>query len=169
MTDRFLQAMRRVSGTVTVVTITLPDGTRRGITATAFTSLSADPPSVLACVNRQTQVGKTLQCVDRFCVNVLAAPHQPVAEVFAGRGGLSGEERFAHGEWTIAATGAPVLDGALAAFDCQLETIIEHATHFILIGRVAETMLSETDADPLLYCDGRFTTTVRPEALRACA
>lgn len=169
MTERFLKAMRRVSGAVTVVTITLPDGTRRGLTATAFTSLSAEPPSVLVCVNRKTQVGGALTGVDRFCVNVLAAPHQPVAEVFAGRGGLSGEERFAHGDWTIASTGAPVLDGALASFDCQLDTVIEHATHFILIGRVAETILADEAADPLLYCDGRFATTAPVEVLRACA
>lgn len=167
--DLFLKAMRRVGGAVTVVTTTLADGSRRGITATAFTSLSADPASVIVCVNRQTQLGGLVEATGRFCVNVLSAPQQPVAEVFAGRGGLIGEDRFVRGDWGTRVTGAPVLEGALAAFDCEIERIVEHATHLILIGRVAATVLSTGPAEPLLYCDGQFATATPVGSLKACA
>lgn len=164
---RFLSGMRRVSGAVSVVTTCGPDGERRGVTATAFCSLTADPPSVLACINRETWVGQLAPLSGNFAVNVLAGEDRLLAEVFAGRTAASGEDRFRSGHWVRGKGGAPVLTTALASFDCALAEALDHATHVILIGRVIETRTVEGPRSPLLYADGVFTTTAEgAQALR---
>lgn len=162
----FLHGMRRVGGAVAVVTTKAPGGEPKGLTATAFASLSADPPSVLVCVNRRTQLAAEVEAAGRFCVNVLSRDHIGVAETFAGRTGLAGEARFADGAWGARATGAPVLADALVVFDCVLERIVEHTSHIVLFGRVAHTEIAEASGAPLLYCDGRFATLAEPAAER---
>jgi flavin reductase (NADH)/flavin reductase len=157
--DTFRAAMRQVAGAVTVVTTRSPDGEPRGVTATAVCSLTVEPPSVIACINRDTWVGQIAPESGNFCVNVLAKAQQPVAETFAGRSPLSGAERFQIGDWQDADTGAPVLDGAIASFDCALEQAVDFATHVILIGRVRRTVSDNPDAEPLVYVGGVFTTT----------
>jgi flavin reductase (NADH)/flavin reductase len=157
--DMFRAAMRQVAGAVTVVTTRALDGEPRGVTATAVCSLTVDPPSVIACINRDTWVGQIAPESGNFCVNVLAKAQQPVAETFAGRSALSGAERFQIGDWQESETGAPVLDGAIASFDCDLEQAVDFATHVILIGRVRKTLSDNPDAEPLVYVGGAFTTT----------
>src|ERR1700754_4527366 len=107
--DKFRAALRQVAGAVTVVTTRSKDGEPRGVTATAVCSLTVEPPSVIACINRDTWVGKIAPESGKFCVNVLARTQQPVAETFAGRSALTGADRFQVGDWTDAETGAPVL------------------------------------------------------------
>lgn len=157
--DTFRAAMRQVAGAVTVVTTRALDGEPRGVTATAVCSLTVDPPSVIACINRDTWVGQIAPESGKFCVNVLAKTQQPVAETFAGRSALSGAQRFQIGDWQDSETGAPVLDGAIASFDCDLEQAVDFATHVILIGRVRKTLSDNPDAEPLVYVGGAFTTT----------
>lgn len=158
--DEFRKAMRQVAGAVTVVTACTPDGEWRGVTATAVCSLTADPPSVIACINRETWVGQVAPLSGAFCVNILSRTQQDVAETFAGRTALAAGERFNIGAWRTAETGAPLLDGAIAAFDCQLEQAVEFATHVILIGSVRRTLIEAADAEPLVYVAGQFTTTL---------
>ena len=157
--DKFRAATRQVAGAVTVVTTRSPGGEPRGVTATAVCSLTVEPPSVIACINRDTWVGQIAPESGNFCVNVLAKVQQPVAETFAGRSALAGADRFQIGDWQDAETGAPVLDGAIASFDCELEQAVDFATHVILIGRVRKTVSDNSDAEPLLYVAGAFTTT----------
>lgn len=157
--DIFRSAMRQVAGAVTVVTTRGLNGEPRGVTATAVCSLTVEPPSVIACINRETWVGKFAPESGNFCVNVLTKDQQPVAETFAGRTALAGAERFQIGDWADAETGAPVLDGAIASFDCDLEQAVDFATHVILIGRVRKTLSENRDAEPLVYVGGAFTTT----------
>jgi flavin reductase (NADH)/flavin reductase len=157
--DTFRAAMRQVAGAVTVVTTRSVDGEPRGVTATAVCSLTVEPPSVIACINRDTWVGQIAPESGNFCVNVLAKAQQPVAETFAGRSALAGAERFQVGDWQDADTGAPVLDGAIASFDCELEKAVDFATHVVLIGRVRRTVSDNPDAEPLVYVGGAFTTT----------
>lgn len=165
MTDAqvFKQGMRRVSGAVTVVTTRGPAGERRGVTATAVCSLSADPPSVVACIHRDASVGQMAPASGVFCVNVLSTDQQHVAETFAGRTGHVGEDRFAVGEWGELASGAPALAGALASFDCRLQRCVEFASHVLLIGEVEQTLVGAEAGQPLIYVDGAFTTSVSPE------
>ncbi|MEV7012068.1 flavin reductase family protein [Streptosporangium sp. NPDC051022] len=149
--ERFRQGMQRLASGVTVVTTSDLDGTRYGITATAVCSLTADPPTLVACVNRGTRVGLALPDTGYFCVNVLAHDQRDVAEVFAGAPG----ERFGTGSWTRLTTGAPVLEGALASFDCRTDVIVERSTHYLVIGAVVDAAVG-ADGSPLLYHSRRF-------------
>jgi flavin reductase (NADH)/flavin reductase len=157
--DLFRSAMRQVAGAVSVVTTRGVNGEPRGVTATAVCSLTVEPPSVIACINRETWVGQFAPQSGNFCVNVLARGQQPVAETFAGRTALAAAERFRIGDWADHETGAPVLEGAIASFDCDLEQAVEFATHVILIGRVRKTVSDNAGAEPLVYVGGGFTTT----------
>jgi len=150
----FKRAMRRVSSAVTIVTTSTPEGERRGVTATAVCSLSADPPSLLVCVNRATWVGQIAPRSGVFCVNVLARGQQGVAETFAGFTGHAGEARFEVGDWE--ADLAPTLRGALASFSCRLARCVDFGSHVILIGEVDRTALGPADGEPLIYVDGAF-------------
>jgi len=157
--DLFRDAMRQVAGAVTVVTTRGVNGEPRGVTATAVCSLTVEPPSVIACINRDTWVGQFAPESGNFCVNVLARDQQDVAETFAGRTTLAAADRFQVGDWADAETGAPVLDGAIASFDCELEQAVDFATHVILIGRVRKTVSANSNSEPLVYVSGIFTTT----------
>jgi flavin reductase (NADH)/flavin reductase len=132
----------------------------RGVTATAVCSLTVDPPSVIACINRDTWVGQFAPESGNFCVNVLSRDQQAVAETFAGRTALAAADRFQVGSWADSDTGAPMLDGAIASFDCDLQQAVEFATHVILIGRVRRSVSDASNAEPLVYVGGAFTTTL---------
>lgn len=166
--DVFRAGMRRVSGAVTIVTTRGLNGEARGVTATAVCSLTVDPPAVIACINRETWVGQMAPESGVFCVNVLTREQTHVAETFAGRTDLSAGDRFQIGEWSDHQTGAPVLEHAIASFDCELDRAVEFATHVILIGHVKKTVLGPENTEPLRYVDGNFTTTA-PASLLAGA
>lgn len=131
----FKSAMRDVAGAVSIITAA-HRGQRAGLTATSLTALSADPPTVIVCVNRSASAWPTIEAAGHFAINVLAAGQQDVADRFAGRGGVKGEARFDGGGWGPLVTGAPTLDTALAVLDCRTEEAIERHSHTILIGRI---------------------------------
>lgn len=149
-------AMRKLAGAVSVLTVGAGES-RTGLTATSVTSLSIEPPTLLICVNRASSSLEALRAHRSFAINVLRAQHQPIADRFAGKGGLKGPERYQGAEWTRLETGAPVLAEALAAFDCELEEAIESHSHFIIIGRVVASRITE-NAEPLLYWAGAYRT-----------
>lgn len=131
----FREAMAQVASAVHLVTTTTSAG-RFGLTATAFSSVSDAPPTVLVCIARTSRTLGSILESGVFCVNTLPAAEVELAEIFASRRGLLGEERFATRPWSRLATGAPVLEGALAAFDCRLVATHDIASHLVLIGEV---------------------------------
>jgi flavin reductase (DIM6/NTAB) family NADH-FMN oxidoreductase RutF len=147
--ENYRALMRHQAGAVTVIAAG-PNGARSGLTATAFSSLSDDPPTILACVNQKSSVHGIIERVKAFSVNILASDQQEIAESFAGRGGRRGEERFAGQSWHTLGTGAPVLADALASLDCELLNAHSFATHSIFIGRVTGGQV-RAEAHPLLY------------------
>lgn len=159
---RYLDAMARAGSCITVVTSDGPAG-RHGITVNAMTSVSCEPPSLLVCINKSSRVCAAVRENGVLCVNLLAEDQCLVSEVFSGRAGI-GEERFALWRWLVGASGAPILEDALAAFDCTLQAVEEASTHVIFVGRVLETRLR--DGNPLLYHDRRYC---RPQQLAAVA
>ncbi len=145
----YRNGMRRLAGAVSIVTV--GEGAQRtGLTVSSLTSFSVDPPTLLICVNRSSSARAALLAHGAFGVNVLTAHQQGLAEAFAGMDGRQGADRFDGGAWTTLETGAPILAGALAAFDCRLEEVIERHSHMIVLGRVVATRV-EDDATPLLY------------------
>ena len=149
----FVDAMR---GAVTGVNIATTDGAagRFGVTVSAFSSVSAEPPMVLVCVNRRSPVSDALAINKCFAVNVLSTSHQSLADIFAGNPNGSAAYDFGAARWTKSATGAPVLSDAVAGFDCALATTVDAGTHRIFIGRVVE--VSTSAADPLLYSNRTY-------------
>jgi flavin reductase (DIM6/NTAB) family NADH-FMN oxidoreductase RutF len=150
----FKLAMRHLAGAVAVVTTGSGDA-RTGFTATSVSSLAADPPSLIVCVNRDSSSWPIVQEHGGFCVNILAHDQSHVADRFAGRGGAKGVARYEGAEWLEQPSGALGLEHALAVIDCQLDEAIERHSHAILIGRVNEVTL-RSEAEPLLYWHGAY-------------
>ncbi|AOJ40506.1 flavin reductase [Burkholderia sp. AU33423] len=149
------QAMRGVAATVTIVT-TGGDGVAAApcaLTASSFTSVALDPPTVLVCINRRASIHASITGRRRFCVNALRSCHVPLALACSTTGS---DTRFAHDAWrTDAATGLPYLENAQTSFFCDTLEQVEVGSHSILVGRVTRVAMSD-DVNPLMYVNGAF-------------
>jgi flavin reductase (DIM6/NTAB) family NADH-FMN oxidoreductase RutF len=159
--DGFRNAMRRLTGGVSVITAGRGKDIS-GMTVTSVTSLSAEPPALIVGVNRATSSFPLIQRYGFFGVNILNADQIDIAERFTGRDGLKGADRFAGAEWFTRASGAPLLSGALAAIDCEVEEVIERHSHAIVIGRVLDVQVSPRSA-ALAYWHGQYLAIDRDE------
>jgi flavin reductase len=148
----FRAAMRRFATTVSIVTCA-HGGSRFGMSATAITSLSAEPPSLLVCVNKSAATHRVMSRGGRFCVNVLRSVHSGLSQAFSGK--LKGEERFRLGNWDQTDDGLPFLKDAQANLFCEIVRVVDHETHTIFIARVYCARAQE-NVDPLLYQDGKY-------------
>lgn len=159
----FAHAMRQLVSGVSIITAGTGSG-RVGMTATAVTSLSASPPALIVCLNRSSSAGPQIAESRTFAVNILAADQIEIGERFAGKGGFKGAARFGVGAWSTGISGAPVLSGALASIECELDELIERHTHAILIGRVVHTATLPRKAS-LAYWQGSYVAIDRDEDL----
>lgn len=150
----FRDAMRAFVGNCSVITVGAGDRAS-GLVVTSAISLSAEPPLLLACINRNSSSHPLLVEYGCFGWSSLGASHQGVAERFSGFGGIKGPARYDGAEWETAVTGARLLKGAPAAFDCHLEEMIDRATHTILIGRVRAIRVTP-GAGALVYWHGGY-------------
>lgn len=149
--DSFRAAMRRIASTVTIVTAT--DGSRRhGMTMTAVSSLSMNPPSMIVCVNQGTFLHDILLTAKSFCINVLRHDQSAVSTVFSGK--ASSDERFGVGAWQ-SVDGLDFLADAQANVFCQKVGALPFGTHTIFIGTVSDVRLTEDDK-PLLYRNATY-------------
>jgi flavin reductase (DIM6/NTAB) family NADH-FMN oxidoreductase RutF len=144
-TDEFRAAMRRFATGVAIVT-TAHEGRIHGFTANAFASVSAEPPTVLICVNRRATAHPLIASSQRFCVNILALDQRALAERFAGGEPRS---RFDGVGYRIGPSGSPILDGTLAHLDCSLGEELSASTHTIFLGAVLDA--GWRDGEPLGY------------------
>ncbi len=145
-------AMRRFASTVTI--ITAADHERfHGMTATAVTSLSMTPPSLLICLNQKTLLHDIMYRSRRFCVNVLHRDQVALSAAFSG--GVGSEQRFEMGEWAFREDGTPHLANAQANLFCKKGAAIPYGTHTIFVGEVEHVGLSDAIA-PLVYQDGAY-------------
>lgn len=142
--------MRHFPSGVTVVT-SLREGEPRGLTVSAFASVSADPPMVLICVNRDARSYLYISGSKLFCVNFLAGDQRHLAERFSGK---LRERQFEGVEYDVDVTGAPVLRGTVAHLDCEVLEEHHAGSHSIFIGRVLSAQ-SRTGS-PLGYYNGKF-------------
>jgi flavin reductase len=151
LTQDFKQAMRRVASTVNVITVCV-GGQPMGITATAMSSLSLDPPSLLICINRTASLHSPLEDVSHFCVNVLHRSQEDIAHMFADR--TRQALRFVEG-WKVDCNRPPRLAEAQATILCRRIKHFPYGTHSIFIGEVEEVAV-RGDVDPLVYVDGNY-------------
>lgn len=156
--EEFRLGMRRLGGAVNIVTAAC-DGVFAGLTATAVTSLSAEPPKLLACINR---AGSTYEIISKgrcLGVNVLGVQHKDLAMLFAGMDGTPETDRFATGGWGIGRGGAPLLPDALVNFDCEVDSILDAGSHAIVIGSIVGVTVPQSgETMPLCYLDGEWMT-----------
>jgi flavin reductase (DIM6/NTAB) family NADH-FMN oxidoreductase RutF len=146
----FLQAMAEAATSVTLVTTDGPAG-RFGVTVSAFASVSADPPMLLACINRKSPAAGAIAANGGLCVNVLSAEQSFLADVFAGRSERFPPYDFSCAEWLRTAGGWRLAD-AIASFACALDREVAAGSHQILIGRVLTTHVSvPPEASSLVY------------------
>jgi len=148
--EAFIVAMRRAASTVTVVT-TSGDAGRCGVTVSAMSSVSADPPSMLVCVHANSPAASAIAGNRIFCLNLLVESQREISEVFAGRCAQSRENHLASDLWTRLITGAPVLAGGGAAFDCRLVERHRFGSHIVFVGLVVAASCGS--GRPLVYHD----------------
>jgi flavin reductase (DIM6/NTAB) family NADH-FMN oxidoreductase RutF len=148
----FRTAMRGVASTIHIVTLTL-DGAPKGMTATAVSSLSMNPPSLLVCMNETVSMHEPMAGIEWFCVNVLTTRHIAVARAFSDS--RLRDVRFETGQWSIDDEPAPRLADAQAAMLCRRVGHHRFGTHSIFLGEVCKVRLSGA-RDPLVYLDGSF-------------
>ncbi len=116
--EAYRDGMARLAAAVNVISTDGPAG-RGGFTASAVVSVTDDPPTLLVCVNLSSRQNEILRGNQVLCVNTLAAGQADIAALFATRD-MPIADRFAAGQWSTLATGAPVLAGTLASFDCRV-------------------------------------------------
>lgn len=152
--EGFRAAMRQLAGAVSIVSVGR-GAEISGMTATSVTSLSAEPPRLLVCINRTASSWPLLERHRSFAVNILDAHQRHIADRFAGRHGVSGAARFEGASWTALVTGTPVLATALATLDCRVEEVIERHSHAIVIGEVVAIGVRDQGA-ALAYWRGNY-------------
>lgn len=150
--DDFKQVMRRWASTVTVVT-TRDQGALYGITVTAFSSISAHPPEVFVCINKAAKSHDAIASAGVFCVNFLGPDMKEMSDRMAR---LPMEERFNGVETTTAATGSPILKGAVAFLDCRVKLALAAGDHTIYTGTVEASSVMREGDPPLLYYHGGY-------------
>lgn len=156
--NAFRAVMRQLASSVAV--ITARDGSlMNGLTATAVCSVSADPPTILACVNQSASAAELILKSRRFAINILAEGQEDIARLFS-TSKLAPSERFSSASWSELMTGAPILDGAVVNIDCELADCIGRDTHYIFIGRIQAARSSH--APVLVYRDGEYRRLALP-------
>nr|WP_246669274.1 MULTISPECIES: flavin reductase [unclassified Bradyrhizobium] len=144
--------MARLGGAVNIVTTNGPAG-QAGFTASAVCSVSDTPPTLLVCLNRSASVYELFKANRFLCVNTLTYRQEDIAVLFGGKTPMA--ERFAAGVWSQRITGAPVLNGALASFDCEISETVEVGTHDVLFCTVLSAEV-DISSEGLIYFDRRF-------------
>jgi flavin reductase (DIM6/NTAB) family NADH-FMN oxidoreductase RutF len=159
----FRAAMRRFAATVTI--ITAADHERHhGMTATAVTSVSMDPPSLIICLNQRTLLHDIMFRARRFCVNVLHRDQVELSAAFSG--GVPAEKRFEHGCWVRSEDGLPYLADAQANLFCRKAAALPYGTHTVFVGEVEDVGVRDVIA-PLVYQDAGYCVTAPATALSA--
>lgn len=151
---------RQVAGSfasgVTVITTGGGEAGFHGMTASAFTSLSLEPPLVLVCIDRKAETLRALQDARRFVINILAADQEHLSRTFASK-----DSPHAHGlngiDYTLGEVGLPLLTGSLAYFECNLYQELDGGDHIIAVGEVVTAGVGDLE-EPLLYFRGRYRT-----------
>jgi flavin reductase (DIM6/NTAB) family NADH-FMN oxidoreductase RutF len=136
---------------VCVVSAMTPEGQPMGLTINSFASVSLNPPLILWSIDKASDTMPVFEAVHAFTVNVLAEGDKDLSQRLSRKGhhGLN------DGEWRAGATGAPVLNDAIAHFDCVISARHDGGDHVILVGEV-KAHAHKDGGHPLLYYRGRY-------------
>lgn len=126
-----------------------------GLIVGSFTSVSLHPPLVSFFPDKSSSTWPQIEAAGRFCVNVLGDRQQDVCSSLAARG----EDKFAGVSFSVSELGSPIIDGALAWIDCELEAVHEAGDHFFVLGRVVSLNL-HCEGNPMIFHKGGYGTVV---------
>jgi flavin reductase (DIM6/NTAB) family NADH-FMN oxidoreductase RutF len=164
--EEFKKALQLWASGIAVVTSQSEKYGLRGMTVTAFSSVSAEPPQILVCLNQSADTGENIDQNQWFAVNILNAHQQDVSNNFSG--GSSQEERFANAAWHLGSTGVPILDDSLMSLECKVIEKVRAGTHWVIIGQVQEA--TSRLGEPLLYFRSKYreladinSTSIKPD------
>ena len=149
----YIAAMAHAVTPVTIVTTNGAAG-RFGLTVSAVTSVTADPPMLLVCINRRNPAAAAITANGIFAVNYLAVENRGLAESFAGRPSEGAAYDFSNAGWRDGLHGLPLLDSELAGFECETQSWHDAGTHRIFIGKVLAA--TRGGSAPLIYCNRSF-------------
>ena len=144
--DSFKDALANWVSGVTIVTSRI-GALQSGMTASAFCSVSAQPPQVLFCANRQSRTASVIRRAKSFSVSILAREQERLSELFADDG--REDLRFDGLDCSRGVTGSPRIPGALVHLDCSVAQVLEAGTHVIYVGLVEAAEIN--DREPLIF------------------
>jgi flavin reductase (DIM6/NTAB) family NADH-FMN oxidoreductase RutF len=146
----FRRALGHFAAGVTVVTSKFDSGDMAGITVTAFSSLSLEPPLVLVCIDKRARIHDRLARGGNFAVNMLSADQEVVSRRFAS----SDPDPFREIGYVEGPSGAPLIHDAIAAIECRIVELLPGGDHTIVVGEVESATVRE--GKPLLYFRGGY-------------
>jgi flavin reductase (DIM6/NTAB) family NADH-FMN oxidoreductase RutF len=150
-TEEFKAAMAAFSSGVTVITTTDASGEPFALTATAFSSVSKNPPLCLVCVAHAAEAHPVIRAVGRYAVNILAREQDALSTRFA----THGIDKFAGVDWSCGeSTGCPLLEGALASIECTVVASMPAGDHDVFLGSIQSVRVG--GGEPLVYFRGRY-------------
>jgi flavin reductase len=155
--DAFRSCMSLLPAAVHIITAG-QGGERIGVTASSVASFSDQPPSIIVSFAENSGSARKLHTAEHFCVNMLNADDEGLADVFAGRGGHHGVDRFMYGNWDSLITGCPALQSAAMSLDCEVLDRQLLAGRLVLVGKILDHR-EDHACDPLIYhrrCYGRI-------------
>ncbi len=156
--DQFKAALGRFCSGVTVVTVTDEEGDH-AMTASAFSSLSLEPPLVLVCVKKNGNMHTRLSKADGFAVNLLDEAQESVSNRFAGWWAGEGSKWADLPVEPAPTSKAPWIGGSLASLDCTVHERLDGGDHTIFVGRVQDVRVDDRPREslaPLLYFAGQY-------------
>lgn len=153
--DLYRAVLGRFASGVTIVTTVDSDGRDQGMTVSAFSSLSLDPPLVLVCIDHGASIWPVLQHAAHFAINILGAEQEALSRRFSSREG----DRFDGVGFTRGGTGVALLDDTLGAVECTVTARLTGGDHTILVGSVEYGVAR--DLQPLLYYRGGYASLTR--------
>ncbi len=150
--EEFKAALGRFASGVTVVTTKDADGKLHGLTVSAFSSVSMNPPLILVCILKTTGSYASFQESTSFVVNILSDTQQDVSNHFARHS----EDKFTGQNYELNDHGLPILADCLVNLECTLKHSYDGGDHTIFVGEIEKTHLA--DGEPLLYWSGHYRT-----------
>lgn len=143
--DVFRRVLSHFAAGVTVVTTVDREERPHGLTATAFTSVSLEPPLVLVCVDKQAETYSQFEPAGVFAVNFLSLEQRDISQRFATHGG----DKFSGLSWRRGGLGAPLLDGTIGHVECRIRHWYDAGDHTIMVGEIESA--DAGDGEPLLH------------------
>ena len=151
--DKFVKALRNLAYPVCIISNS-ENNSKNAITVSSMTSLSLDPPSLLACINKSASIHKTLKVGNLVNVNLLSSLQQEISTICSSS--ESKVSRFDNNFWTYDDSNMPFLKDAQSIIKCKIEELVSYATHSILILSMQSVILNNENPDPLLYGNGNY-------------